>query len=59
MDDYLSLDRIEKQGIFNVHYVEDIKKRFFSGKKDYIIINLAQIPVRIPNQNNFEYFLRE
>ena len=35
VDDYLSLDRIEKQGIFNVHYVEDIKKRFFSGKKEY------------------------
>ena len=35
VDDYLSLERIEKQEIFNVHYVEDIKKRFFSGKKEY------------------------
>ena len=35
VEEYINLNTIEKQGVFNVEYVEDIKRKFYSGKKEY------------------------
>ena len=35
VQEYVDLNKIERQGIFEVTYVEDIKKKFYSGKKEY------------------------
>ena len=35
VEEYLDSSRITSQGIFNLHYVEDIKVQFFAGKKEY------------------------
>jgi asparagine synthase (glutamine-hydrolysing) len=35
VEEYIDLHKMEKQGIFNLNYVEDIKKRFYDGKKEY------------------------
>lgn len=35
VEEYINPVRIEQQGIFNLSYVEDIKGKFFSGKKEY------------------------
>ena len=35
VEEYINLNTIERQGVFNVEYVEDIKRKFYSGKKEY------------------------
>ena len=35
VQEYVDLNKIERHGIFEVSYVEDIKKKFYSGKKEY------------------------
>ena len=35
VEEFVDLNKIEKQGVFQVSYVEDIKKKFYSGKKEY------------------------
>jgi asparagine synthase (glutamine-hydrolysing) len=35
VEEYLDPKKMEKQGVFNLNYVEDIKSKFFSGKKEY------------------------
>ena len=35
VEEYIDLHKMEKQGIFNLNYVEDIKKKFYDGKKEY------------------------
>ena len=35
VEEFIDLNKIEKQGVFRVSYVEDIKKKFYSGKKEY------------------------
>ena len=35
VEEFVDLNKIEQQGIFQVSYVEDIKKKFYSGKKEY------------------------
>lgn len=35
VEDYLSSERIEKQGIFNSKEVEELKTKFLNGKKEY------------------------
>ena len=35
VEEFVDLNKIEQQGIFEVSYVEDIKKKFYSGKKEY------------------------
>jgi len=34
VDEYINSEKIEKQGVFNVAYVEDIKRNFYAGKKE-------------------------
>ena len=34
VEEYINSEKIEKQGVFNVAYVEDIKRNFFAGKKE-------------------------
>ena len=35
VEEFVDLNKIEKQGVFQLSYVEDIKKKFYSGKKEY------------------------
>ena len=32
VEEYINSKKIEKQGVFNVAYVEDIKRNFYAGK---------------------------
>ncbi|MGB1646773.1 MAG: asparagine synthetase B family protein, partial [Crocinitomicaceae bacterium] len=34
VEEYINSEKIEKQGVFNVAYVEDIKRNFYAGKKE-------------------------
>ena len=34
VEEYINSEKIEKQGVFNVAYVEGIKRNFYSGKKE-------------------------
>ena len=34
VEGYINSEKIEKQGVFNVAYVEDIKRNFYAGKKE-------------------------
>ena len=34
VEEYINSKKIEKQGVFNVAYVEDIKRNFYAGKKE-------------------------
>ena len=35
VEEYINSEKIEKQGVFNVAYVEDIKRNFYAGKKEF------------------------
>jgi len=35
VEEYLDPKKMEKQGVFNLNYVQDIKSKFYSGKKEY------------------------
>ena len=34
VEEYINSEKIEKQGVFNVVYIEDIKRNFYAGKKE-------------------------
>lgn len=35
VEEYINSDKIKRQGVFNVDYIENIKRKFYSGKKEY------------------------